>query len=84
MLGIRKLALTGARVAARSNRAVSMPIVRNNATNFDSKERGEEAVYFQGKDAQLKAEMRAKIEQIMALEDTHEEKQDLVGLLSKF
>lgn len=83
MLGVRQLALTGARVAARSNRAAALPAIRSLGTNFDSKERGEEAIYFQHEDARLKADMRAKVEKIMALEADHEDKKALENLLGE-
>mmetsp|Transcript_104417 Transcript_104417/g.225320 ORF Transcript_104417/g.225320 Transcript_104417/m.225320 type:complete len:347 (+) Transcript_104417:79-1119(+) len=83
MLGIRKLALTGARAAARSNGAAA-PLVRSmNTVNFDAKERGEEAIYFQHEDARLKAAMRERLEKIMALEEDHEDKKALESLLAK-
>ena len=82
MIGARKLALTGARVAARSNRAAALPVARSmNTVNFDAKERGEEAIYFQHEDARLKAQMRDKLEKIMALEEDHEDKKALESLL---
>jgi hypothetical protein len=79
MLGIRKLALSSARVAARSTRVAA----RASSTGFDKKERGEEAIFFQHEDARLKHEMRTKMDKLMELDDSHEDKQDLVQLLSK-
>lgn len=81
MLGVRKLALRGVRAAARSSRATAMPAGRAMSTNFESKERGEEAIYFQHEDARLKAQMREKLEKIMALEEDHEDKKALENLL---
>lgn len=82
MFGVRKLALTGARVAARSKAVAAVPAMRPMSSMIDAKERGEEAVYFQHEDARLKHELRVKLEKIMDSE-THEDKEELVKLLQK-
>lgn len=77
------------RVALSNRRAVALrlpsavPSSRFMSVGVDAKERGEEAVYFQREDARLRADLRKNMEKILELHDSHEDKQDLVKLLSK-
>ena len=84
MFGMRKFAVNGARIALRRNGAASAGSFRSMSSLLDSKERGEEAIYFQHEDARLKHEMRMKMEKILELDDDHEEKKELVDLLSTY
>ena len=70
--------------AASSLRTAATRSVRGGLRPFSSintKERGEEAVYFQREDERLKADLKKKMDEILQLHDSHEQKVDLVKLL---
>lgn len=50
---------------------------------LDAKEHAEESRFIRQMEAKQQSEVRAKLEAILALEDHHEEKKELVGLLGK-
>lgn len=83
----RKALGRGAIQLAKNGKAAPMKLSaasitqRNFATILESREMGEEARYIRSIEAQKKAEIRANIERILALEDGHEEKKELEGLL---
>ena len=77
MFSLRRGVVSAARVAA-----VARATPRAMSSAVGAKERAEEAVYFQREDERLKSELKAKLERVLALEDSHEEKKDLIGLLS--
>lgn len=56
---------------------------RSFSSVLETREIGEEAKYIRSQEAQKKAEIRANIERILALEEGHSEKTDLVQLLEK-
>lgn len=53
------------------------------STLLDKKEGAEEARYIRDIENRRKEEIRANVERILAMEDSHEEKQELVELLGK-
>jgi len=57
--------------------------VRLFSTLLEGKERSDEARYIRNLEAQRQAEIRAKVEQILALEDGHHEREALEDLLEK-
>jgi len=61
----------------------SSSAVRLFSTLLEGKERSDEARYIRNLEAQRQAEIRAKLEQILALEDGHHEKAALEGLLGE-
>ena len=75
------------RIAARSalKRVVKAPVAapRLMSTLLDKKEHAEEAKFIRSMEARQQEAIRANLERIMALEDHHEEKQELVQLLGK-
>lgn len=52
-------------------------------SSLEKKEKGDEARYFAQEDARKLAEMRAKVDTILAQDDSSEEKTELLGLLGK-
>ena len=58
-------------------------VSRGMSTILDSKEHAEESRFIRQIEAKQQAEVRAKLEAILALEDHHEEKKELVGLLGE-
>jgi len=60
---------------------VRAPVARYASTLLDSKEKGEEARYIRRAEAAKAEEIRANLERIMALEDSNNEKAQLVELL---
>ena len=52
-------------------------------STFQDREKGEEAKYIRAEEEKLRASRRAEMERILALEDHHAEKQNLVGILGK-
>ena len=56
---------------------------RNFSTILEGRETAEETRYIRNLEAQKRAEMRANIERILALEDHAEEKKNLQNLLGK-
>lgn len=57
--------------------------VRQFSTLLEGKERSDEARYIRNLESQRQAEIRAKVEQILALEDGHHEKEALEDLLGE-
>jgi hypothetical protein len=57
--------------------------VRGMSNVLDAKEHAEESRFIRQMEAKQQSEVRAKLEAILALEDHHEEKKELVGLLGK-
>ena len=57
---------------------------RNFSTILEGREVAEDTRYIRNLEAQKKAEMRANIERILALEEGHEEKKVLTELLGMF
>lgn len=55
--------------------------VRSMNTLFETKEQGEEARYIHQKEAERQAQLKAELDRILALEDHHEEKQELHDLI---
>ncbi len=77
---VRKVALS---------KCVRMPkipggIQANFMNTFTDRERGEESRFFAQEEARKIAELKAKVEKIMALDDSHVSKQGLVDLLGMF
>eukprot|EP01034_Spumella_vulgaris_P035330 gene35330-43563_t len=82
MYAIRKVAVQSARSVARTG--VKAPFVtRNFSSVIEKKEHADEARYIREVEARRKAEIRANMERILALEDSHDEKTHLVELLEK-
>lgn len=80
----RKIVSTSAVQLTRASRSASVKIpVRSFSSILETREMGEEARYIRSMEAQKKAEIRANIERILALEDGHEEKAGLEQLLGK-
>ncbi len=79
---IRQFASTVARVATRSGKSVVARTATRSFSNFDRKERGDEARYFAEQDKLQLAEMKAKVEAIMASQN-HSDKEELLDLLGK-
>jgi len=77
---IRQLANGVARVASRASSRVVAPVAIRSMSDFNKKERGDEARYFAQEEARRLAEMKAKVEAIMASEN-HEDKEHLTELL---
>lgn len=57
---------------------------RGMSTLLDAKEHAEEARFIRQMEARQNAEVRAKLEKILALEDHHEDKKELVELLGEW
>ena len=53
-------------------------------STFEDRERGAEAKYIRDEEAKRQAALREQMERILALEDSHAEKQGLVAVLGKF
>ena len=53
-------------------------------STFADRERGEETKYIREQENRRKEEMRAKMEAILALEDHHADKQELVAVLGAY
>ena len=71
----------GARVLSA---AVRKPVVASPRFNFSvlsDREQGEEARYIRAQESDRHQRMRAEMERILALEDTHEDKKELVDIL---
>jgi hypothetical protein len=83
MSAIRKIAFQGVRNAARSGFKAPF-VTRNMSSVIEKKEHADEARYIREIENRRKEEIRANLERIMALEDSHEEKTNLVGLLGIF
>jgi hypothetical protein len=80
MSAIRKVAFQGVRNAARSG--FKAPVfTRNMSSIIEKKEHADEARYIREIENRRKEEIRANMERILALEDSHEEKTNLVELL---
>jgi hypothetical protein len=56
---------------------------RSMSTMLEGRERGEEAKFIRAMEAERQAAIRANIERILALEDNHEDKADLMEILGK-
>ncbi len=83
MSALRKLASHNIRNIVRNG--FKAPVMaRQFSSVMDLKERGDETKYIRDIEHRRKEEMRANLERIMALEDTHEEKAGLVELLGEF
>lgn len=54
------------------------------STLLDKKELGEEVKFIRGQEARRKEEIRAKMEEILALEDSNEQKVELLEMLEGF
>lgn len=71
-------------VMKRVVRSAAMPkFAPRFSTLLDKKEGAEEARYIRDIENRRKEEIRANVERILAMEDSHEEKQELVELLGK-
>ena len=80
----RKALGRGAMQLSRNAKVATTPtsvFQRSFSTILETREIGEEARYIRNIEAQNKAEIRANIERILALEDGHAEKTDLVQML---
>lgn len=53
------------------------------STLLDKKELGEEVKYIRSQESKRKEEIRAKMEEILALEDSNEQKVELIGILEE-
>jgi hypothetical protein len=71
----------GARVLSRSVRRPVMASRYNFSTTFEAREQGEEARYVRAQESSRQQALRAEMERILALEDHHEDKQELVQML---
>ena len=75
------------RIAARSvaKRVARVPVAapRLMSSIIDKKEMAEEAKFIRSMEAKNQEAIRANLERIMALEDHHDEKKELVELLGK-
>lgn len=78
----RKVVSTSAAQLSRAGK-VKATAVRSFSSVLETREIGEEAKYIRTMEAQRKAELRAKIDRILALEDGHAEKAGLEQLLGK-
>lgn len=59
------------------------PAVRNMSTLLEGREKTDEARYIRRAEEERAAELRRNLERIMALEDSHAEKAQLVEILGK-
>ena len=73
----------GARVLSRSVRRPVMASRYNFSTTFEAREQGEEARYVRAQESSRQQALRAEMERILALEDHHEDKQELVQMLAE-
>ena len=64
-------------------RRKALPMCRQTMATFAEKERGEESRYFAAQDAEKISAMKQKVDAILALEDDHDAKEELVQLLGK-
>merc|ERR1719199_1188596 len=78
---IRQLANGVAKVASRASSKGVAPVAMRSFSDFQKKERGDEARYFAQEEARRLAEMKAKVEAIMASEN-NDEKEHLTNLLT--
>jgi hypothetical protein len=78
---IRQLANGAARVASKVSSKGIAPVAMRSFSDFQKKERGDEARYFAQEEARRLAEMKAKVEAIMASEND-DEKEHLTSLLT--
>lgn len=82
MSAIRKLATHNLKSVVRNGFKAPM-MTRSMSSIIEGKEHAEEARYIRNLEATRKAEIRANLERIMALEDSHEDKAAIVELLGK-
>ena len=80
---IRQLANGVARVASRASFKGVAPVAMRSFSDLQKKERGDEARYFAQEEARRLAEMKAKVEAIMASENA-DDKEHLTNLLSTY
>lgn len=59
------------------------PAAASFSTLLDKKELAEETKYIRNLEARKQEEIRKNLEKILALEDSHHEKQQLIGFLGK-
>jgi len=69
------------RAGFTASKAVRRPVAVSNFCTFGDRERGEETRFIRAEEERRKKEIREKMEKILAMEDHHEEKRELVGLL---
>lgn len=83
---LRKLIPSGAsRLVQRSTRSIVNPnLTRAFSSTLNEKEKGDESRYFKEQDAALKAQLKAKLDAILELEDSHEQKAEVLELLSEY
>eukprot|EP00598_Pedospumella_elongata_P007965 CAMPEP_0184984798 /NCGR_PEP_ID=MMETSP1098-20130426/13682_1 /TAXON_ID=89044 /ORGANISM="Spumella elongata, Strain CCAP 955/1" /LENGTH=343 /DNA_ID=CAMNT_0027508831 /DNA_START=66 /DNA_END=1097 /DNA_ORIENTATION=+ len=82
---IRKALGRGAMQLSKSGKIATLktPIQRSFSSILETREMGEEARYIRTQEHQRQAEIRANIERILALEEGHAEKTELVQMLEK-
>ena len=86
----RKVLARGAVQLAKNSKNAPMKLApcvasqRSLSSILEGRETAEETRYIRNLEAAKKAEIRANIERILALEDGHEEKAGLVELLGNF
>ena len=79
-----RVVLHGSRLCAFAQVKPSSTVeVRLFSTLLEGKEKGDEARYIRNLEVVRQAEIRAKVEKILALEDGHVEKTALEGLLGE-
>ncbi len=83
---IRKALGRGAMQLSKSGKIATLktPIQRSFSSILETREMGEEARYIRTQEHQRQAEIRANIERILALEEGHAEKTELVQMLGTF
>ena len=72
------------KVGSRSAGALSQFQFNSRSNQFSTlvnKERGEETAYFRKQEAERQAQIRADLDRILALEDGHEDKQELLSVI---
>lgn len=74
------------KVGSRSAGALSQFQFNSRSNQFSTlvnKERGEETAYFRKQEAERQAQIRADLDRILALEDGHEDKQELLSVIEE-
>lgn len=78
------LATAGRRLLSRGSINRTVPVLRATlSSTFNERERGEEARYFREDDERKKRALREKMDAVLALDDSHADKQQLMKLLGK-
>jgi hypothetical protein len=84
MASVSRLALRNLAGNARKfSRAPAVQTGRFMSTIIERKEMAEESRFIRSMEVKRQAELKQKMEKILALEDSHEDKKDLLELLGK-